>query len=59
MGWRQSFIFSLIGAILFSLLIVYDTYLISKRLSPDEVRVPWFENRKGITHCIYRRTIHL
>lgn len=39
MGWRQSFIYSLIGAILFSLLIVYDTYMISKRLSPDEVRV--------------------
>lgn len=41
MGWRQSFIYSLIGAILFSLLIVYDTYMISKRLSPDEVRA-WF-----------------
>lgn len=36
MGWRQSFIYSLFGAILFSLLIVYDTWLISKRLSPDE-----------------------
>lgn len=36
MGWRRSFIYSLIGAILFSLLIVYDTFLISKKLSPDE-----------------------
>lgn len=36
MGWRQSFIYSLIGAILFSLLIVYDTFILSKKLSPDE-----------------------
>jgi FtsH-binding integral membrane protein len=42
MGWRQTFIYSLFGAILFSLLIVYDTFLISKRLSPDEVHaVVW------------------
>jgi FtsH-binding integral membrane protein len=35
-GWRSTFWYSLIGALLFSALIVYDTFLISKRLSPDE-----------------------
>jgi hypothetical protein len=45
MGWQRSFIYSLIGAILFSLLIVYDTFMLSKKLSPDEVGPIAFSKR--------------
>jgi FtsH-binding integral membrane protein len=35
-GWRSTFWYSLIGAILFSALIVYDTWLLSKRFGPED-----------------------
>lgn len=35
-GWRSTFWYSLFGALLFSALIVYDTWLLSKRFGPDE-----------------------
>lgn len=36
LGWRQSFLYSLIGTIIFSLLIVYDSWMLSERLGPDD-----------------------
>ena len=36
LGWRQSYLFSLFGAIIFSLLIIYDTNVISRQLGPDD-----------------------
>lgn len=35
-GFRQSFLYSLLGAIIFSLYILYDTSLIIRRLTPDD-----------------------
>jgi len=35
-GWRSTFWYSLIGALLFSALIVYDTWLLSKRFGPED-----------------------
>ncbi|GAB5033842.1 transmembrane bax inhibitor motif-containing protein 4 [Nannochloropsis oceanica] len=35
-GWRSTFFYSLFGALLFSALIVYDTWLLSKRFGPEQ-----------------------
>jgi FtsH-binding integral membrane protein len=35
-GYRPSFVYSLLGAIIFSLYIVYDTWLITNKLSYDD-----------------------
>lgn len=39
LGWKPGFIFSLFGAVIFSLYIVFDTWLITTQLGYDDVVV--------------------